>query len=81
MTLEEAQKIEEDQINNLLKQKDLTLTVRVHTREDADQLLAWIYSKDKPMSAELLALEWNKSVVSKKEADLLEKMREILAYT
>lgn len=62
----------------LLDKKTLHLTVRVNTAEDVEQLLTWAYNKEEsPMNSDLLVIGFDTVPVSKVEADLLEKIREI----
>lgn len=71
---------EDQKAKHLLENGDLTLSVRVNSKEDVEQLMDWMYAPEKPMTAELIELAWNKAIVSKEEAELLDKMRKVLAY-
>jgi hypothetical protein len=44
----------------LVEERTLTLTVVVNTKEDAEQILEWMYAKEKPMSAVLEEMAWDK---------------------
>ena len=63
---------------SMVKHGTLMLTVRVLTEEDARQIMEWMYSSRKPMSAELLEISWDKVAVPKQEAEALEVMRKAL---
>lgn len=78
MTLEEAKRMQEETVQNLVDKGRLILTVDVKTKEQAEELMRWMYSPDKPMKSELIELAWDKKTVTKQEADLLGQMRDVL---
>jgi hypothetical protein len=51
------------QNNRLAKKGTLILTVKVETPEQVDELMRWMYSKDKPMTSELVSMAWDSAVV------------------
>jgi L-serine deaminase len=59
-----------------LSKKRLLLTIEVETEEQVDELMRWMYATDKPMSANLVEIAWDKVCVSRKQADALEAMRQ-----
>lgn len=70
-----------DQLADLMVEKDtLLLTVKVDSREQADEILQWMYAPDdmKPMKAELTNIGWNQTPVSSELAELIERLRELL---
>jgi hypothetical protein len=54
----------ENFVRSLLEKKNLTLSVSVRSREDAEQILQWMYSNNKPMSAELNSISWDQAMVT-----------------
>lgn len=72
--------IHQSTLQRLVEERTLLLTVEVNTVEDADQILTWMYCKDeKPMSADLLSISWDKVPASKKVVDLIERLKEELS--
>jgi hypothetical protein len=49
----------------------LILTVKLENTEQADELLRWMYSKNKPMKSELLEIAWDKVAVPRRQAEAL----------
>lgn len=80
MTPEQIDAFREDQVNSLLEKGRLMLTVDVNSKEDVEQLLAWMYAPDdqKPMTASLEEMSWDKVAATKKEADLIGHMRSVM---
>ena len=75
--------VEEDEVRrqwyqSMVGHGTLILTVRVSTEDDARQIMEWMYSSRKPMSAELLEISWDKVAVPKQEAEALEVMSKAL---
>lgn len=62
----------------LVKKGRLLLTVDVRTEEEADQILTWMYSTQKPMSAALQEIAWDKATVSQAVADAVETLKRAL---
>lgn len=54
----------------------LILRVKVKTPEDCEQLIGWLYSKEPPLTSELLEISWDKELVSAKEALALQAFRD-----
>lgn len=69
MNAEQANKHIDDQCRALVAKRKLLLTVEVRTREEAEELLRWMYSDDKPMKASLLEIAWDKAAVPKAVAE------------
>ena len=67
-----------DQCSALLAKGTVLLTVNLKTLDDAHGLLRWMYSSNKPLTAELREIAWDKAVVSKKEADALQVLKQAL---
>jgi len=68
----------ESMANSFLEKKTLLLTVTVNANEDAEQLIKWLYAPEKPMSAELHEIAWDKVAVSKVEAEALTQFKKAL---
>lgn len=66
----------ENLLQSFVDKGELILSVRVTTKEQADELLAWLYSPEKPMKSELLEVSWDKALVPKKQAELLAQLIE-----
>lgn len=79
MTHDEAIKFREDQNQSLVNKGMLLLTVRVDYPEQADEIMQWMYAKDKPMKAELVEIAWDKVAVLKEQAEALEMLRQSFA--
>jgi hypothetical protein len=56
--IERLAKIHEDHLQSMVNQRDWVLRVTVATKEDAQELLEWLYAKDKPMQATLHSIEY-----------------------
>ena len=54
----------------------LMLTVGVQDREEAKQILDWLYSKTPPMKANLLNVAWDQETVTKLEAEAVRMIRD-----
>lgn len=71
-----------DNLNSMLdsfvEKSPIMLTVEVPNREAADELLAWLYSKEKsPMKhAKLQSIYWDQELVTKREALAVRMIRE-----
>lgn len=61
---------------SLVEKSPLLLMVEVSDQEAASELLRWMYSKDKPMKAQLLELAWDREMVTKKQAEAIRMIRE-----
>ena len=79
MTHDEAVKFREEQNLSLVKKGTLLLTVRLDSPEQADEIMQWMYAKDKPMKATLLEIAWDKVAVRKEQAEALEMLRQSFA--
>jgi len=56
----------------------LLLTVKLSTKEQAAEIMDWMYSsKEKPMKSELVEIAWNKRAVTEQEYELVCKAREL----
>ena len=62
----------------IVDQGTISLTVRVTTKDQAAELMAWIYSDTKPMTSELLELGWDKQFVSNNEYELLQHIKRVI---
>lgn len=54
----------------------LLLTVKLETAEQADEIMRWMYASEKPMSAELVEIAWDKVAVRKDQAEALAALLE-----
>jgi hypothetical protein len=61
-----------------VEKKRLVLLVEVNSTDEAEELLRWMYAKEKPMKSTLLEVAWDKAIVTEKAADALEMLREAL---
>ena len=61
----------------LLDKGQVILTVKLHTVEDAEQLLTWLYTNKSPMSAELCEISWDKVTVSKDDASIIDLIKKL----
>ena len=73
----EALELRRSTCEHLINKGELFLRVKVTTREQADELMEWMYASVKPMKAELLELAWNKATVSKEEYDLINHIKSV----
>jgi hypothetical protein len=62
-----------------VKKGTLLLTVRLDSPEQADEIMQWMYAKDKPMKAALLEIAWDKVAVRKEQSEALEMLRQSFA--
>lgn len=65
--------------DSLLSHESLILEVKIKSREQAHFLLALMYSeefKDRDELPELISINWDSSVVSKNDADLLAQIKD-----
>ena len=79
MTHDEVVKFREDQNQALANKGMLLLTVRVDSPEQADEIMQWMYAKDKPMKAELVEIAWDKVAVNREQVEALEVLRRTIA--
>lgn len=79
MELTEAQDFLDQQAEGLVKKKTLILTVKIDSKEQAHELIKWMYSGHRPVAAELLAMHWDSVVVDKDEANFIAQARELFA--
>ena len=79
MTHDEVVKFREDQNQALVNKGMLLLTVRVDSPEQADEIMQWMYAKDKPMKAELVEIAWDKVAVNREQVEALEVLRRTIA--
>lgn len=76
--MEERLKQIEESNQSLADKGRLLLTVQLSTKEEAEELMRWMYSKtDKPMLSELIEIAWDKEVVTKQEFELVEAARRL----
>lgn len=61
----------ENQVTFLLGKKALILSIEVNTKEDVEQIIRWMYSADKPMTATIKELSWDKELVDKNISEAL----------
>jgi hypothetical protein len=80
MTEQSSGNYREDYINqnadSLVAKKRLILTVDVSTREEAIEIISWMYSKEPPMKSKLQEVSWDRATVSAKQAELLQQLLE-----
>jgi len=76
MNSEQANQVIDDVCNNLISKGRLLLTVEVRTKEEAEEIMQWMYSGDKPMKSALHEVAWDKAVVSQKVAEAIETLRQ-----
>jgi hypothetical protein len=63
MNADQAKEHVSDMCKSLVSKGRLLLTVDVRTEEEAEQILEWMYCKEKPMKALLNEIAWDKVVV------------------
>ena len=56
--LERHAQLHEDHLQSMVNQRDWVLRVTVKTKQEAQELLEWLYAKDKPMLATLHSIEY-----------------------
>ena len=79
MTHNEAVSMVEQMKRPFVEKRRLLLIVDVENEEAAEQIIKWMYSEiDKPMSAKLLEVSWDKAVVSAKLVDAISQLRSAL---
>ena len=61
-----------------VEKKRLILSVEVNSTDEAEELMRWMYAKEKPMKATLLEVEWDKVIVPAKTAAAIEMLRDAL---
>lgn len=79
MTPEEIKKHIDDSNHALAEKGTLILTVQLDSPEQADEIMRWMYAKEKPMKAKLVEIAWDKVAISKEQADALEMLRQSFA--
>ena len=62
--------------DSFVGKKKLILSVEVENREQAIEIISWMYSKEPPMKAKLLEIAWDRALVSAKQAELLNELLE-----
>jgi len=65
-------------LQHLVDKGRLVLTVNVTTKEQANEILEWMYAPEKPMKSELLELAWDRATVTKQEYEALEQLKAAL---
>ena len=75
MNHEHANKVLDDMCNSFLSKKRLLLTVDVRTKEEAEEIMNWMYGNEKPMKAALHEISWDKALVSQKVVEAIETLR------
>ncbi len=79
MTHNEAVSMVEQMKQLFVEKRRLLLIVDVENEEAAEQIIRWMYAEiDKPMSAKLLEVSWDKAVVSAKLVDAISQLRSAL---
>lgn len=79
-TQEQLSAIQVEQVKDLLvKNDEIILTVSITDKQQADELLRWLYSEDKPMTSQLIGISWGVIPVPTKEAQLLQTIREVMS--
>lgn len=75
-----GERIFKEQTNLLLSKKTISLQVEVNTPEEAERLLIWMYREEPAASMlpKLLSLGWDSELVPKAEAELLNRIREVM---
>lgn len=70
----------ENTLNHIVIKGRLLLTVEVTTREQAKEILEWMYApeKKKPMKADLLELAWDTATVTQQEFEALKQLKAAL---
>ena len=76
MSPEEAKQMVEDLNKTLVKRGILFLEVEVLTEEAADEIMQWMYGKEKPMKASLLQVAWDQALVPKEIYDAVKIISE-----
>lgn len=66
----------DDQANMLIEKGTLTLTVKVETKEQANEIIEWMYSTEKPFKTELIEVAWDKQTVP---SQVVESIRQLQA--
>jgi hypothetical protein len=72
---QQALEMHERTLQHLVDKGRLMLTVNVTTKEQAQEILEWMYGPEKPMTAELIELAWDKAAITKQEFDALEQLK------
>ena len=63
--------------DSLIEKSPLMLSVEISTREEAEEIMLWMYSKkNSPMKSKLLEILWDGAVVSKQESEAVRMIRE-----
>lgn len=81
MNQEQIAMMQEQTAQHLIDKGRLVLTVNVTTKEQAEQLLKWMFGTEKPMKAELLELAWDKEAIAREEFQALQQLKAVLADT
>ncbi len=74
----EVLNILDDTLQFMVDQGTISLTVHVTTKDQAEELMAWMYSDTKPMTSELIELGWDKKSVSNDEYELLQHIKRVI---
>lgn len=75
---EEVLKHYQDSLQGLVDKDFLILTVRVENVDQAEWLNNWLCSKEKPTDLPFLdKISWDQALVSKEEAEFIEKARKL----
>lgn len=70
-----ALEVHDGTLQHLVDKGRLVLTVDVTNKEQAEEILEWMYSPEKPMKSELVELTWGKALVTKQEFEALEQLK------
>jgi len=63
--------------DSLIEKSPLMLSVEISTREEAEEIMSWMYSeKNSPMKSKLLEILWDGAIVSKQESEAVRMIRE-----
>lgn len=65
-----------DIAESLLSKGTVVLTVNITSVEAAEEILMWMYAPIKPMKAQLVGIDWDKNVVSKREYDAIQMIKD-----
>ncbi len=69
--LDEALTRVKESNQSLANKGEVTLTVRLSTEAEADELYRWLYADDKPMKSTLVGISWGCSIITNDKIDEL----------
>jgi hypothetical protein len=79
MAVNNGEAIIEGMITKLIEAKPLYIQVNVDTREQAQELIEWVYAKPSPFKTEMIEVCWDKEMVPVGTSDTLNKILEALS--